>query len=120
MIIACAGVDVADDGGVTKKAKDIVEAAKADPEKFGKLQADIDRTGHVDRRRMPGGRAIMKPSAGLAGGVEPKDDAFLLRRRIAGRIQPAIHGKYKPARIASAHAVGIFGILIKSFADRAK
>jgi ParB-like chromosome segregation protein Spo0J len=30
------------------KARAVRDAAKADPEKFGKLQADMDRTGRVD------------------------------------------------------------------------
>lgn len=30
------------------KAKEVVEAAKADPKKFGQLQADMDRTGKVN------------------------------------------------------------------------
>ena len=35
-------------GRTMEKAAAIVEAAEAEPEKFGKLQADMDRTGRVD------------------------------------------------------------------------
>jgi N6-adenosine-specific RNA methylase IME4 len=42
------GKVVGRDRKTLQKARAVCDAAKADPEKFGKLQADMDRTGRVD------------------------------------------------------------------------
>ena len=59
-------------GRTLDKASEIVEAAEAEPEKFGKLKADMDRTGRVDGpyRRLVVARkaeAIQKEAPPLPG-----------------------------------------------------
>ena len=54
------------------KAKAVVEAAEAEPERFGKLLADMDRTGRVNGvykrlQRHPAGRADSRRAAAAAG-----------------------------------------------------
>jgi hypothetical protein len=36
-------------GRTVEKIKDVVEAAEAEPERFGKLVEEMDRTGKIDR-----------------------------------------------------------------------